>query len=115
MSPWYFEPHTGGNKIPPKEQSDIIERANKFAISRPWHVHTTLKLRFKGQFCYVDELKNGEEQASPLCRIRYFSPNNYSLALYTYSNERYEPCIFGSGKQLGTIEEAIAICALYLN
>jgi hypothetical protein len=50
-----------------------------------------------------------------LCRLRYFGDENgWSLAFYTYSNERYEPCTFGDGKFHGTPERAFDIGARYL-
>ncbi len=49
-----------------------------------------------------------------LCRMRYFGPDDWSLAFYTYSNEKYEPCVFHSGDWFGTPEEAFEIGATYL-
>jgi hypothetical protein len=36
------------------------------------------------------------------------------IAFYTYSNERYEPCLFPNGEWCGSLEQAIAICEVYL-
>jgi hypothetical protein len=49
-----------------------------------------------------------------LCRLRHFGPDRWSVAFFTYSNERYEPCFFQSGKPFGTPEEALDIGAVYL-
>ena len=106
-------PPSGGLKIPPKIQSSTIDQAHSYAATRPWHADFQLNLRFKNQFCYLDASKK-EEDSFPLGRLRYFGQDNWSLALYTYSNERYEPCIFPSGNWFGTLEEAIDLCELYL-
>lgn len=44
---------------------------------------------------------------SSLCRLRYLERRGWTLAIYTYSNEKYEPSIFSSGKWDGTPEEAL--------
>lgn len=106
-------PPNGGVKIPPKDHSIICVQAEAFAATRPWHAEYQLSLRFKNQFCYLDGAKT-DEDAFPLGRLRYFGPNKWSLAFYTYSNEQYEPCMFPSGEWFGTLEDAIAICELYL-
>jgi len=36
------------------------------------------------------------------------------MAFYTYSNEKYETCVFMTGDFFGTPEEALDIGALYL-
>jgi hypothetical protein len=106
-------PPNGGIKIQPKVQSTIRSQAEAFAITRPWHAEYQLQLRFKNQFCYLDAAKK-DEDAFPLGRLRYFGPEKWSLAFFAYSSDRYEPCMFSSGKWFGTLEEAIAICELYL-
>jgi hypothetical protein len=35
-------------------------------------------------------------------------------AFFTYSNERYEPCILSNGTFHGTPEEAFELAAMYL-
>jgi hypothetical protein len=50
-----------------------------------------------------------------LVRLRYFGADDrWSLAFYTYSNERYEPCVLRSGEFLGTPEEALDVGSSYL-
>ncbi|MGH9434248.1 MAG: hypothetical protein ACRD3T_22195, partial [Terriglobia bacterium] len=74
-----------------------------------------LRVRFKGAFCYIDAEEPGAVEPSPLCRMRYMaSPDRWTLAFYTYSNEKYEPCVFMSGDFFGTPEEALEIGAVYL-
>ena len=50
-----------------------------------------------------------------LCRPRYFGDEDaWSLAFYTYSHERYEPCVFHNGSFYGTPEEAFEVGSVYL-
>lgn len=112
--PWVFTPHSGGNKIPPAQHDMLRCQAEAFAKTRPWFSEHELVLRFKNQFCYIDAMARKEKKPFSMGRLRYFSENVWSLAFYRYSNERYEPCIFPSGKWRGTLEEAIEVCEIYL-
>ena len=48
-------------------------------------------------------------------RLRYFGGDErWSLAYFTYSNERYTPCVFHSGSFKGTPEEAFDTGATHL-
>ena len=113
MATWYFNPQTGGRKIPTETRSKTCARANTYAATCPWYPKKQLKLRFKGQFCYLDTLEE-EGNINPIGRLRYFDNDKWSLAFYTFSNERYEPCIFSNGEWFGTIEEAIEVCEIYM-
>jgi len=112
--PWVYDPHSGGTKLTPSNQAMFLHQANAFAETRPWFSIFQLKLRFQNQFCYVDAFKRNDEQLFPLCRLRYFRRNIWSMAFYTYSNERYEPCCFHNGTLEGSLEEAIEMCEMYL-
>jgi len=47
-----------------------------------------------------------------LCRLRYFGNEKaWTIAFYTYSGKKYEPCVFGNGTFHGTPEEAFEIGA----
>jgi hypothetical protein len=61
---------------------------------------------------YLDRLR-----ATPLhlCRLRYFARDRWSLAFYTYSDERYKPCVFHNGTFFGTPEEGLDVGAVYLH
>ena len=48
-----------------------------------------------------------------LCRLRYFAEDKWSIALYLYSHERYEPSVFATGEFFGTPEEAFDLCATF--
>lgn len=110
---WVYEPHSGGIKIPSLCKYDLPGKVEAFARTRPWHPEIQLKLRFKSQFCYVDTV-NTEDQISPLCRLRHFSKDSWSFALFTYSNERYEPCAFSDGKLQGTWQDALLVCEPFI-
>jgi hypothetical protein len=94
-------------------------------------------VRFRGAFCYLDafceprrptraELRAygmdlaeylDRVRSTPihLCRMRYFGGRDqWSVAFFTYSHEKYEPSVFPSGKVLGMPEEALDLGALYL-
>jgi len=104
--PWVYDPHSGGNKIPPYQYDMLRRQAETFAKTRSWFPKYELILRFKNQFCYLDALNRKEKEQFPIGRLRYFRENAWSLAFYTYSNERYAPCIFPSGEWEGTLRVA---------
>lgn len=134
---WMRGPHIGGKPVPAAVQLDtkqrILEHAAKFYAGR----YTRIDVRFRGVFCYIDAycepdpptqglldvFGETEEQyykrlrAVPihLCRMRYFGDQeSWSVAFYTYSNERYEESFFAHGGPYGTPEDALAIGAVYL-
>ena len=134
---WVYDPHSGGVKIPEsvcaKTRNRILAHAQQHYAGK----YTRIDVRFRGQFCYIDAYK--EPYVSPtfdpqvlgesleeylerrrntpvhLCRLRYFGDENrWSMAFYTYSNEKYEPCFFDTGADHGTPEEAFDVGAVYL-
>lgn len=110
MSLWVYDPQSGGSKIPSQIHEALRKQAESFARTRSWYPRIQLKLRFKNQFCYVDTIEEGDERLFPLCRLRHFNKHGWSLALFTYSNERYVPCLFLDGKWEGTFEAALEVC-----
>ncbi len=113
MSPWVYDPHSGGNKIPTQQQEELCQQAEAFARLRPWYPNIQLKLRFKNQFCYIETIEAGDDRIFPLCRLRNLH-HKWSLALFTYSNERYEPCFFPDGKSEGSLEAALSVCEHFI-
>ena len=111
MKSWTYNPNSGGAKISPKMHEEICQMVESFACTRPWYPEIQLKARFKGQFCYIDtmEQREGEERFFPLCRLRHLN-GSWSIALFTWSNERYSPCIYPNGQWEGTIAEALSVC-----
>ena len=134
---WVFDPHTGGSKIPEAVRLDTVARLEKHAAARFAGRYTRLGVRFRGPLCYIDAyteavvpsdalLENTREtreeflerlNSTPthLCRLRYFDKDRWSLAFYTYSNEKYTPCAFRNGTFFGTPEEALDIGGMYLS
>ena len=112
--PWYYNPHIGGIKIPPHLHDQLRRQVQTYERTKTWYPKVSIKLRFKAQFCYLDSCENGVD-IFPLARLRYFPSQRWSLALFTYSHERYEPCMFAGGEDTGTIQQAIDICELYLD
>lgn len=111
---WCFDPHGGGVQISPMVQKIITARINNYEVKQSWYPHYQLKIRYKGQFCYLDASKNDDDNFFPIGRLRHFNEDQFSLAFYTYSNEKYSPCTFSNGNWFGSIEDAIDICSVYL-
>ena len=118
MSPWVRDVHSGGTPIPTTVQEEtrsrILAAAEKLGLSSKFR----LEIRCKGSFCYIDAYETGSSILTHLCRLRYFSgrePKPWSLAFYTYSHEKYEPCVFPSGEELGTPEEGLEVGSVYLS
>ena len=109
--PWYYNPQSGGIKIPAAQHELFRRRVEAFAKERPFD----LSVRFKGHFCYVDVTVAGETTPSPLCRLRHFTETRWTMAFYTWSHERYEPCLLLNGKWEGEIKEALAAATFLLN
>lgn len=114
--PWYYDPQSGGTKIPVKLYEKLRMQVEVFARTRKWHPTCRLTLRFKGQFCYVDVFEDGETSSpSPVARLRYFRDNAWSMAFFMWSHERYEPSVFFNGEWEGTLEQALETCEPFLS
>lgn len=133
---WVFDPNSGGVKIPEAVRRRTAERIEKYAAKHYAGKYTRLDIRFRGALCYIDAFTEPDEPSEGslvatqetreqfharlrdtplhLCRLRYFAEDRWSLAFYTYSNERYEPCMFPNGSFFGTPEEAFEVGAMYL-
>jgi hypothetical protein len=134
---WVYDPHSGGVKIPQavreRTRTRILAYAGKHYSGR----YTRIDVRFHGQLCYIDAYTEpyvppdfdasalGESREEyierlrnvpvHLCRLRYFgNEDRWSMAFYTYSNDKYEPCVFDSGSFQGAPEEAFETSAVYL-
>lgn len=137
MSPWVYSPHVGGTKIPEVVKARTRERILAHAKKHYAGKFTRIEVRFRGALCYVDAFQEahlGEDFPPPGCpetreqalermrnvpthlvRMRYFgNEERWTLAFYTYSHDRYEPCVFPSGEDHGTPEEAFEVGAVYL-
>jgi hypothetical protein len=134
---WVSDPQSGGKKIPdaikPRLHQRILDHAEKHYAGK----YNRIDIRCRGQFCYIDAYtepyvaedfdsqlygESREERIerlrntpTHLCRLRYFGDENrWKMAFYTYSHEKYEPCIFNNGSWYGTPEEAFDTSAVYL-
>jgi hypothetical protein len=113
MKVWCIDPQYGGLEIPPNIQESVTAQVSAHAAKCKWSSKYQIKIRYKKQFCYLDAFEEGQAPF-PIGRLRYFGPSEWSLAFYTYSNEKYQPCTFQNGEWYGTVEQAIDICAMYL-
>jgi hypothetical protein len=115
---WVFDPQSGGQKIPPLVQAGTRERILKHAAKIVPEKASQIRVWFRVHFCYIDAEEPDRPVPLHLCRLRYMGslrePKAWSVAFYTYSHEKYEPCVFESGEFLGTPEEALEIGAVYL-
>jgi len=104
--PWVYDPHSGGIKISQKQHQEICRQISSYEQTRPWYPSIQLKTRFSGQFCYISTVEDNKN-TMPLCRLRHFVLERWSLAVFTYSNDRYVPLNFSGEKDQGTIVEAL--------
>lgn len=133
---WVLDPHAGGKVIPEDEKPIIRKRILAHAEAKYAGKYLSIDTKFKGAFCYIDAYQepyvgkkhptagSGETREQyiyrlrhdpkHLCRLRYFSMDRWSVAFYTYSHEKYEPCIFPTGDWFGTLEEGFDVGAVYL-
>ncbi|HKI30255.1 MAG TPA: hypothetical protein VKA46_00085 [Gemmataceae bacterium] len=135
--PWVYDPHSGGVKIPPAVRQRTEQRIRAYAEQHYAGTFTRLDVRFRGPLCYIDAYTEpvvpppkvlrtmGETREQflerlrnvplHLCRIRFFGKEDrWSMAFYTYSQEKYESCVFDTGDDHGTPEQAFETAAVYL-
>jgi len=134
---WVFNPQTGGKRISPAAQEAVKERILEHAKRNYSGKYQRIEVRFRGALCYIDAFQKpdvvkecpttsmGESREQlidrlrqipiHLCRLRHFDTDRWTLAFYTYSRERYEPCVFPNGEWFGTPEEGFDIGAQYLS
>ncbi|MDO9267850.1 MAG: hypothetical protein Q7T96_01925 [Methylobacter sp.] len=137
MYGWVFDPHSGGVKIPVAVQQRTERRICSYAEAHYAGKFIRLGIRFRGVFCYIDAYTEPTEPAESLllitgetreqylercrniplhlCRLRFFGDEErWSMAFFTYSNEKYEPSVFNTGSFEGTPEEGFETSAIYL-
>ncbi len=134
--PWVFDPQSGGRKIPPAVQERTRQRILVYAEKHYAGKYTRLDVRFRGALCYIDAyvepdvprnwpprswgisrkeyLEKLRNTPVHLCRLRFFDEDRWSLAYFTYSNEKYVPAVFQNGDWFGTPEQAFDIGAVHL-
>ena len=84
--------------------------------ARRWPQITEIKVRYRAGYAYIDAAVDDEDGDLQLCRLKDTGhPEMWGFALFTYSNERYEPNILPTGLPFGTPEDAFDCAAgLYL-
>ena len=132
---WFFDPGSGGKKIPEAVKARTEARLRRYAEERLAGRFSRLDIRFRNQFCYIDAYQEPElpgpgwpppdwpesreeylerMRNTPvhLCRLRYFGDEEgWGFAFYTYSNDRYETSVFSNGEFFGSPEEALSLSA----
>jgi len=111
--PWIKDNSPDEEKISVKDYEKIKKQIEAYSTKKSWHNSHKLQLRFKGKFCYVDDLEK-DGSVSPLGRLRYYGTNKWSIDFFTYSDERYKPCALRNGSLIGSIEKCIDVCEIYL-
>ena len=134
---WVRDPASGGCSIPEAVRRETDVRLRQHAEQHFKGRHVRLEIRFRGKFCYVDAytepvvpgqlpsdspetrdeyLDRIQNTPIHLCRLRYFSEDRWSFAMFTYSHEKYEEACFPSGDFWGRPEEAFDVAArLYIS
>jgi len=49
----------------------------------------------------------------PIGRMRFFDMDRWSIAIFLYSNETYEPGWFPNNEDVGNIEECVDYCSQF--
>ncbi len=134
---WIYNPHSGGRTIPETIKAQVRQRILDHAEKHYQGRYNRIDVRFRGKFCYIDAYREpyvpddydrelfGESREehierlrttpTHLCRLRYFGDDDrWSMAFYTYSQEKYEPCVFDNGTWEGAPEAAFDTAAVYL-
>jgi hypothetical protein len=132
------DPHSSGVKIPERLKETVKNRILSYAEAHYAGKYTRIEVRYKGHFCYIDAytepfvpedydpLTFGETREERieslrktpihLCRLRYQgNEEQWTMAFYTYSHNKYEPSVFDHGGFFGTPEEAFQASAVYLD
>ena len=132
-----FDAHTGGRPVPVAVQDAVRLRILNHAQAHYAGKFIRIDVRFRGALCYIDAYQEpgpDGERLAKLCgetpekyiegirntpvhlvRLRYFDEDRWSLAFYTYSHERYEPCLYPNGEAFGTVEQVFDVGAVYLD
>ncbi len=110
---WVKSAHAGGVKIPP-----AVAEQTKKEIEACWRrefkgFFKKVFIRFRGQFCYIDA-DVGQPVALELCRLRHFQSDDWSVSLYNYSSEGYDPVPMPSGEDTGKAVEGFRLAASFL-
>ncbi len=95
----------------------VSDRINAYAARKLRDQCDQVIVRFRGALCYVDadqKQPDGRVFRFPLCRLRHFDEDRWSIALYTFSHERYEPCILPSGEWIAPLEDCLDLGTTFM-
>ncbi len=116
--------------IPSEEKSEIKDRIRAYSseLCKTYDDLIELEVRFSKSFCYIRayqeplgpvrscnrKIPETEEMReklrntpSPLCRLTYISQDMWTLSIYNFCKDRYEPSPFLTGRMEGTPEEGL--------
>lgn len=114
---WGFDPHSGGVKLSQFRKIEVENRIQRFADQHLKNKYDKIEVRFRGPLCYIAALQaesSGKEFSFPLCRLRHFDMERWRISLFTWSNEKYAPCILQNGEWFGTIEDCLEIGTTFI-
>jgi hypothetical protein len=116
MASWVYNPHRAASRSLPQFVSELSEEFEPTPKPITTGRFSRLDIRFRGALCYIDAyIEAHPDVPLHLWRLRYVrNEEAWSMAFYTYSHEKYEPCMFGNGNFHGTPEEGFEIAAIYL-
>jgi hypothetical protein len=109
---WQHDPHSGGNKINKKQHDIIREKIISYAKSKYQDLFDELEVKFRGKFCYINTKKDSKN-FMPIGRMRFFDMDRWSIAIFLYSNETYEPGWFPNNEDVGNIEDCVDYCSQF--
>jgi hypothetical protein len=100
---------------PASTKASLEQRLRARARQR-WPALTSLSVRHRGAFSYVDGLLP-DATTLELCRLRYVgSAHQWRFAIHRASHDDYEESFFPTGLPIGTCEDALDVaCGLYLD
>ncbi|MCA1915794.1 hypothetical protein [Methanospirillum hungatei] len=122
--------------IPPEEKSAMKEliRAYSSELLKTHDDLIRLDVRFFKSFCTIriyqepfgsfqscsQKIRDSEEMReklrntpSPLCRLTYIAPKRWTLSIYNFCKDKYEPSPFLTGRMEGTPEEGFETAMEY--
>lgn len=114
--PWVYDPTSGGLKITMRDRERIKSEIELYARNQPWYKDVELIIKFKSQFCYIQtkDRNSDNDTPMPLCRLRSFSGDKFGLALYLYSDEKYEDTLMPNGEWHGNAIQAFKVAETFI-
>jgi hypothetical protein len=102
-------------EIQAQTERRITAHAAKILPEKAHQIRVRFKTDSSSEYCYIDADEGKGPPLTHLCRLGWRGDlEQWDLAFYTYSNEQYQPCLYGTGEPLGTPEEALEVGIVYL-